>query len=238
VYLSERHVLEDISLELVAGQCWVVHGPNGSGKSTLLRTVYGDHAVAAGGHIERAGIQAGVPLEVFKRKVGLVAPHLQAEHPQHLSVREVVESGLHASIGLAERPGRAGRRAAQRALEAFELDSLAGRPLRELSYGEMRRVLFARAIVGAPTLLLLDEAFAGLDAPTRHALMRETERLAEGGVTLLIATHHHDEWPTCVTHELELDRGRSRYSGPVRSARAAHGRRERAVQTERRGERA
>jgi molybdate transport system ATP-binding protein len=218
VYLAEQPVLEDISLELEAGQCWVVHGPNGSGKSTLLRTVYGDHSVAAGGRIERAGIQPGVPLEVFKRKVGLVAPHLQAEHPQELRVREVVESGLHASIGLAERPRIADRTAAARTLRAFGLHSLAERSLRELSYGEMRRVLFARAVVGTPSLLLLDEAFAGLDAPTRHALMRETERLAARGVTLLIATHHRDEWPRCVTHELELDRGRTRYSGPVRSS--------------------
>jgi molybdate transport system ATP-binding protein len=217
VYLAERVVLENISLELRTGQCWVVHGPNGSGKSTLLRTVYGDHAVAAGGQIERAGIEPGIPLEVFKRRVGLVAPHLQAEHPQELTVREVVESGLHASIGLAERPGPADRRAAARTLEAFGLTAMAERSLRELSYGEMRRVLFARAVVGTPSLLLLDEAFAGLDAPTRHALIRETERLAESGVTLLIATHHDDEWPRCVTHELELNRGRSCYSGPVRS---------------------
>ena len=100
VYLDEHVALEKISFEVRKGECWVVHGRNGSGKTTLLRTLYGDHGVAVGGRIERAGIEPGVPLQVFKTRVGLVAPHLQADHPQELTVAEVVQSGRHASIGL------------------------------------------------------------------------------------------------------------------------------------------
>ena len=113
VYLDEHRVLTGITLEIRRGECWVVHGPNGSGKSTLIRTLYGDHGVAAGGRIERAGIVPGVPLETFKRTVGLVAPHLQTDHPRHLSVAEVVQSGLHASIGLVDAPSAAERAAAR-----------------------------------------------------------------------------------------------------------------------------
>ncbi len=99
VYLDEHRALSGITLTIRRGECWVVHGPNGSGKSTFIRTVYGDHGVAAGGRIERAGITAGVPLELFKRTVGLVAPHLQADHPRELLVAAVAQSGRHASIG-------------------------------------------------------------------------------------------------------------------------------------------
>jgi len=235
VYLEGRRVLEAVSLEIARGECWVIHGPNGSGKSTLLRTLYGDHGVAAGGRIERAGIEPGVSLDEFKRRVGFVAPHLQASlaattsllapesdrsrgcaEPRQLTVCETVLSGLHASFGLGKPPSLADRRVARRALADFGLGSLGERPLRELSYGQLRRVLFARAWINRPALLLLDEPFSGLDAATREELKSELEGVAERGVSIVIATHHRQEWPRCATCELELRESRVRYCGPVR----------------------
>ncbi len=216
VYLDEHVGLKKISLEVSPGQCWVVHGRNGSGKTTLLRTLYGDHGVAVGGRIERAGIEPGVPLEVFKRRVGLVAPHLQAGHPQHLTVDEVVQSGRHSSIGLNDAATAADRAAARRSLAFFGLSELATRTLRELSYGQLRRVLFARAWVRHPELLLLDEAFSGVDGPTRRSLKRHVEAMVADGTAVVMTTHHRPEWPDCVTHELELAGGEARYCGPVR----------------------
>jgi len=218
VFLDYRPVLSDLTLEIRAGQCWVVHGRNGSGKSTLLRTLYGDHGVAHGGTLQRAGIEPGVPLEIFKQRVGIVAPHVQSSHPQHLSVTEVVQSGRHASIGLNAAPSRADRAAARRALAALGLTALASRTLRELSYGQLRRVLFARALVNLPVLLLLDEPFTGIDAPTRALLAHEIDTLTARGTTTVLATHHRQEWPPGTTHELELRAGRIAYAGPVRPA--------------------
>jgi len=234
VYLEGRRALEGVSLDIVRGQCWVIHGPNGSGKSTLLRTIYGDHGVAAGGRIERAGIGPGVSLEAFKRRVGFVAPHLQSSlaattslaaparqsrgfaEPRQLTIEETVLSGPQASFGVNEPPSPAERRAARRALADFGLAGLASRQLRELSYGQLRRVLFARAWVGRPALLLLDEPFSGLDAATREDLQHELEALAAHGVAIAIATHHRNEWPRWATRELELREGRVLYCGPVR----------------------
>jgi molybdate transport system ATP-binding protein len=223
VYLEQYRALQKISMEVRPGQCWVVHGRNGSGKTTLLRTLYGDHGVAVGGRIERVGIEPGVPLEVFKRRVGLVAPHLQADHPQHLSVAEVVQSGRHASIGLNDPPTSADRAAARRSLAFFGLGELAGRTLRELSYGQLRRVLFARAWVPRgpmgqrhPDLLLLDEPFAGVDGPTRRSLRGQLEAMVADGAAVVMTTHHRPEWPDCVSHELELAGGEAKYSGAVR----------------------
>jgi molybdate transport system ATP-binding protein len=216
VHLDAHVALKDVSLTVRAGDCWVVHGHNGSGKTTLLRTLYGDHGVAVGGRIERAGIQPGVPLQAFKQRVGLVAPHLQADHPQDLTAAVVVQSGRHASIGLNEAPTAADRAAARRALRAFGLSGLAARPLRELSYGQLRRVLFARAWVRNPALLLLDEPFSGVDEPTRRELSARISARAAGGTAIVMTTHRRAEWPSCATHELELARGEVRYVGPVR----------------------
>ncbi|MDB6045840.1 MAG: hypothetical protein JWM63_4391 [Gammaproteobacteria bacterium] len=219
VYLDEHLALEKISFEVRAGECWVVHGRNGSGKTTLLRALYGDHGVATGGRIERAGIEPGVPLEVFKRRVGIVAPHLQADHPQHLTVAEVVQSGRHASIGLNDPPTAADRAAARRSLAFFGLAALATRTLRELSYGQLRRVLFARAWVRRPDLLLLDEPFSGVDGPTRQSLRSQVEAMVGDGTAVIMTTHHRPEWPDSTTHELELAGGHAKYVGLARPAR-------------------
>ena len=80
----------------------------------------------------------------------------------------------------------------------------------------MRRVLFARALVAEPDILLLDEPYTGLDAPTRRALLALVESLAQQGKTILMTTHHRDEWPAHATHELELRDGEARYCGVVR----------------------
>jgi molybdate transport system ATP-binding protein len=216
VHLDEHVALQDVSLTIRAGECWVVHGSNGSGKTTLLRTLYGDHGVAVGGRIERAGIDPGVPLQAFKERVGLIAPHLQADHPQDLTVAAVVQSGRHASIGLNEAPTRADRAAASRALRAFGLTELGARTLRELSYGQLRRVLFARACVRKPALLLLDEPLAGVDGPTRRELLLRLEAMVADGTAVVMTTHRRSEWPRCATHELELAQGETRYSGRIR----------------------
>lgn len=223
VYLDEHPALNGISLEVRPGECWIVHGRNGSGKTTLLRTLYGDHGVAIGGRIERVGIEPGVPLEIFKRRVGLVAPHLQADHPQQLTVGEVVQSGRHSSIGLNDPATSADRAAARRSLAFFGLVELEKRTLRELSYGQLRRVLFARAWMPSgpmgrhhPDLLLLDEPFAGVDGPTRRALRGQVEAVVADGAAVVMTTHYRPEWPDCATHELELSGGKAKYCGPVR----------------------
>jgi ABC-type molybdenum transport system ATPase subunit/photorepair protein PhrA len=193
---------------VAARDCWVVHGPNGSGKSTLLRTIYGDHAVAAGGRIVREGVVPGVPLESFRLRTAYVAPHLQTWHTPKMSVIEVVASGRYASIGLNDSITAADRRHAERALRRFGLSKLRDRTLGELSYGQARRVLFARAWTREPRLALLDEPFAGLDRATRADLARRLNEWIEDGGTCVIATHHKDEWPRRTTHVLELANGR------------------------------
>jgi ABC-type molybdenum transport system ATPase subunit/photorepair protein PhrA len=208
VHVDDAQILTDIDLEVRAGDCWVVHGANGSGKSTLLRTIYGDHGVASHGSIVRAGVVPGVPLETFKLHTAYVAPHLQTWHKPAMPVMEVVASGRYASIGLNEGITASDRKHAERALRRFGMFAMRARTLAEMSYGQARRILFARAWAREPTLALLDEPFAGLDRATRADLTRRLNAwLAEGG-SCVIATHHREEWPAHTTHVLELKNGR------------------------------
>ncbi len=208
VYLEGHRALIDVSLAVRPGEFWVVTGPNGSGKTTLLRTLYGDHAVAAGGTVVRRGIDIGVPLEQFKRRVAYVAPHLQAEQPRSLLVLEAVASGRHASVGLNEALSAADRTAARRALRLFGAEQLATRALAELSYGQLRRVLFARAWVGEPWMALLDEPFAGLDPPTRGYLLERTQWFVAAGGACVMATHNLRDVPRRAARNIRIRAGR------------------------------
>ena len=208
VYVEGKRLLQQLSFAVRAGECWVVHGGNGAGKSTLLRTLYGDYPVAVGGSLTRAGIEPGVPLAEFRAWTSLIAPQLQADHGQYETVLDVVGSGLHASIGLDEPLTASERRRAQAALRELGLQGLARRNLRQLSYGQLRRVLFARALVNRPRLLLLDEPYAGVDTATRADLMQRVDAHIAAGGAVVIATHYRTEWPRATTHQLELSGGR------------------------------
>jgi molybdate transport system ATP-binding protein len=223
VWLEQRPVLRRLNFQVSSGECWVVHGANGSGKSTLLRALYGDLGVASQGELRRRGIVPGVPLSEFKRRVGYIAPELQSLHALYLPVTDIVVSGLHSSIGIDLQPSARERQLALRSLAMCGAAALRNRTARELSYGQLRRVLFARALVRAPDILLLDEPYAGLDAPTRAALRARIERAHAKGATILLVSHHPQEWPVHTTHELELDAGAALYCGPLRRRRWSAG---------------
>ncbi|MEO8314818.1 MAG: ATP-binding cassette domain-containing protein [Pseudomonadota bacterium] len=216
VWIDEKRVLQGLDLTVGRGDCWVVHGANGSGKSTLLRTIYGDHGVASGGFIRRAGIVPGVPLDQFRARAGFVAPHLQTDYPREHTVLDTVVSGLHSSIGLNFATTAAERRRANIALSALRMESFADLTLAQMSYGQVRRILFARALVTRPRLLLLDEAFTGLNGPLRAELLAWLEGQIDAGVTVVMATHYRSEWPRNTSHELMLSRGRVTYAGKLR----------------------
>jgi len=216
VWIDGKRVLADIDLTIRRGECWVVHGGNGAGKSTLLRTLYGEHSVASDGSIRRAGVVPGVPLDDFRARTGLIAPHLQTDYPRYHCVLDTVVSGLHSSIGLNFHATPAERRKALVALRSVDMEDFAGRTLGEMSYGQVRRILFARAIVTRPRVLLLDEPFTGLSPELRAQLSAWVDARIEAGVTVVMATHYRGEWPRHASHELVLKRGRVVHAGTIR----------------------
>ena len=208
LFVDYRPVLRDLHWTLREGEHWAVTGANGSGKSSFLKLLYGDLAPALGGSIMRRGFPPGTPIERWKRRTAYLSPELQTDYlvdgPDNL-----VASGRHASIGLAEPATAADLRVARRCLRFFGLLPLAQRRPRELSYGQMRRALMARALAANPRILLLDEPFTGLDPEQREAMKGLLDRLARDGVSLVMAVHHPEDLPRAITHVLHLHKRRA-----------------------------
>ncbi len=205
LWLEGQLILRDIDLRLRAGECCVLAGPNGSGKTTLLRALYGDFPFALGSRILRTGVRPGEALQNFRLRCGFVAPQLQTDYPRQSTVLETVVSGWQASYGLNEAPDAAALAAAAETLKFWRLACWSRRRLAELSYGQVRRVLFARAWIRAPQVLLLDEPFAGLDVRQRALIAQRIEHARAAGTAILMASHHRDEWPTTCTGVLRID---------------------------------
>jgi molybdate transport system ATP-binding protein len=209
LYVEYRAVLRDVNWQLRRGEHWAIYGANGAGKSSFLKLLYGDLSPALGGRLTRVGFPKGTPIVDWKRQVGLVSPELQSTYAIDVSLLELVASGRHSSIGLVDAPSSADLAAARRWLKFFKLLTVAKRRPRELSYGQLRRALMARAMAAEPRILLLDEPLTGLD-PAQRALMKRLLRsLMSRRVSIIAAVHHPEDLPRGMTHALHLHKRRA-----------------------------
>jgi ABC-2 type transport system ATP-binding protein len=187
-YRYGRHLaLDDIGFHVQAGRFCALLGPNGAGKSTLFALL--THLfVTTRGRIRIAGFDlADAPRRALAR-LGVVFQ--QSTLDLDLSVRRNLRyfAALH---GLA---GRAAERAIDQALDRLDMRERAGERARDLNGGHRRRSEIARALVHAPTVLLLDEPTVGLDAASRASITDQVHALcADRGLTVLWATHLVDE---------------------------------------------
>lgn len=207
IYREYRPVIRNLNWTLRRGEHWAVLGANGSGKSTLLNMIHGDLHPALGGTIERDGVPFGTRIEEWKRRVGWVSPELQADHYLVGSIEEIVISGRYASVGLNDPPTKSDRAAARRWLEFFGLSALRERGPRQVSYGQMRLALIARAMVNEPELLLLDEPCTGLDGDVRAFVLDALQRLAMGGTQIVMAVHDKGDIIPAIGWVLKIERG-------------------------------
>lgn len=212
-------LLEDIDLDVEAGEHLAVLGPNGSGKTTLLR-ILSTFRHPTRGSVEILGQRFGrVDLREVRVRVGFVSTALDdllhARAPAAPLVAAGLRGGLWPPPGLLDDPDVAA--AAHRALVRVGAGHLADRRVDTLSQGERQRVRIARALVGDPDLLLLDEPFAGLDLGGRESLLADLDAvLAEpDGPTTVLVTHHLEELPRGIRSALLLREGRVVAGGDV-----------------------
>jgi len=168
VRFDGNEVLHDVSLGIAAGEIVTILGPNGSGKSTLLRALLGILPVAEG-RIER---QPGL-------RLGYVPQRLQLDRTMPITVRRFLSLPVRVSD--------------QAAVEALARVGMAGHgpdQMTALSGGQLQRVLLARALLGNPQLLILDEPTQGLDQPGEAAFYRLVEDVRrETGAAVLMVSH-------------------------------------------------
>ena len=206
------HVLEDIDLEINDGEFIALLGPNGSGKSTLIRALLGLQP------IEHGKIRLfDTPLSRFKDwdRIALVPQRLPGASSVPVSVWEAVLSGLISPKRRWRRFSKAERERARVALESVNLWDRRHDRLDQLSGGQQRRVLIARALVTESALCILDEPTAGVDAANVAELTRVLAQMHTEGTTVIVVTHELDEIEHLVTRAIVLDHGEIGYDGPA-----------------------
>ncbi|MGV9747749.1 metal ABC transporter ATP-binding protein [Rhodococcus zopfii] len=178
--------LDDVTLTLARGRVCGLVGTNGSGKSTLFKTVMGIVRPSAG-RVTIGGIDPAAARR--SASVAYVPQSEAVDWDFPIVVREVVMTGRYGHQGPMRRPRPADHEAVAHALERVQMTDFADRQIGQLSGGQRKRVFVARAIAQGAPLLLLDEPFAGVDKSTEFALTAVIRSLADGGHTVLVATH-------------------------------------------------
>jgi iron complex transport system ATP-binding protein len=225
---GRTRALDNVSLRIGAGEHTVILGPNGAGKTSLIRLLTLEDRPRALGN-------GTAPLRLFGRdrwdvvelrtRLGVVTGELDAGFGMNTSGGRV--SGLDAALsGLLGSHGvfshhevtASMREQGQRALERVDAPYLAVKPLNEMSAGERRRVLIARALVSSPDALVLDEPTTGLDLVARHRFMETVRRLAREGTTIILVTHHVDEIIPETRRVVLLREGRVAFEGAPEDA--------------------
>jgi molybdate transport system ATP-binding protein len=216
VYRGETRVLREVAFAIQRGEHSVIRGDNGSGKSTFAALVAGTMLAAHGARVERFGSAGPFDLWELKRRIVLVSDALQTAYDAGPSVERVVASGFVSSIGVMHEPDPHERGIVAGLLRRLRIEHLAGRRFLGLSFGERRKVLIARGLVYRPDLLILDEIWSGLDAGFRAHFAELLHELADGGMTLLIISHHDDDVPPFARRVYEIASGRLTARGNVR----------------------
>jgi iron complex transport system ATP-binding protein len=210
-WLGPRRVFEDLSLQLHQGEHTVVLGPNGSGKSSLLRLLNRElyPVVKPGSRLRIFGSET-VNLWELRRRIGQVSADLQAGYSGRVTAFDVVLSGYFGSMGIgrSQQPSPRQRSRVQELMEQLGLAELAAFPSGQLSDGQRRRLLLARALVHDPEVLVLDEPTNGLDLQARFQLLELLRQLARSGTTLLLVTHHIEAILPEVSRAILLREGR------------------------------
>jgi iron complex transport system ATP-binding protein len=217
VMRGEKVVLEDLSLVIRGDEHVAILGPNGCGKSTLIKTITREcYPVARDG--SSMTILGRDRWDIFELRsmLGIVSNDLVSNSSSDASGRDVVLSGFFSSARIFPHhvvdPRH--RELADAALAQLQISHLAQRPVREMSSGEARRVLIARALVHKPRALLFDEPSNSLDVFARHSLRQSMSSLARGGIGIILVTHDLSDLIPEIERVLLMSNGRIIADGP------------------------
>jgi molybdate transport system ATP-binding protein len=214
VKIDGQPILTGLNWQLLPGRHFGIIGANGSGKSTLLRLIAGTLWPAPGAGRRYYDFGNGQQRDAIDARTRIVdvGPELQNRYTKfgwNFKVLDIVLSGISKTDTPRRNSSAAAVRSARQLIESLDLGALAERRLLELSRGEQRRVLIARAMAFSPRVLLLDEPASGLDQAARQHLNKLLERVA-ADTTIVATAHHAADLPAIVSDHAELIHGRLR----------------------------
>ena len=206
---GERTILKDLDWTVMNGERWALSGQNGSGKSTLLSLVCADNPQSYACDITLFDRPRGSGESIWdiKKHIGYVSPEMHRSYKRDLPAIRIVASGLMDSIGLYAVPNEQDYDKCRWWLDIFGIGHLAERRFLQLSSGEQRLILLARAFVKDPQLLILDEPLHGLDLWNRRLAKDVIETFCQRrNKTMVMVTHYETELPKGITNKLFLAR--------------------------------
>jgi len=211
VRYGERKILNNIHWVVKKGERWNLSGPNGAGKSTMLSLITADNPQAYSNEIylfdKRRG--SGESIWDIKQKIGFVSPELHLYFDYSATCFEVIASGFFDTIGLFRHLKNEQEEKILLWLKLLQLENIKSKRLSQLSLGEQRKTLLARALVKMPPLLILDEPCQGLDDEQAFYFKNLINQICEAfNTTLVYVSHYKHQIPGCVSHFLELEDGR------------------------------
>ena len=204
---GEKVILSGIHWEIKSGDCWALSGPNGAGKSTLLSLITADNPQAYSQDIHLFDRQRGTGESIWdiKKRIGYVSPELHVYFREPANVFNVVGSGLFDTLGVYKKITEEQKSRIEHWLDVFEISHLSQRMFQQISTGEQRMVLVARALVKNPPLLILDEPCQGLDEEQIHRVKEILNYICSNSQTTLIyVSHYASDIPDCVNQYFKL----------------------------------
>jgi iron complex transport system ATP-binding protein len=217
VMRGERAALQDVTMRIDAGEHVCILGPNGCGKSTLIKTITRDcYPLALDG--SSMSILGKERWNIFELRslLGIVSPDLLASCTTDATGRDVVLSGFFSSTRIFphHQPAPELLERTNAALVRLGISHLADRPVAQMSSGEAKRALIARALVHDPQTLLFDEPSNALDIAVQIQLRETLRQLAKSGLGILLVTHHVSEIIPEIERVVLLREGRIVGDGP------------------------
>jgi iron complex transport system ATP-binding protein len=217
VFRGGREVLHALDLTIAQGEHVAILGPNGCGKSTLIKTITRElyPLFDPTTSIHLFGRDTWNVSEL-RSLMGIVSNDVEPFTARPITGEEAVLSGFFSSVGLGFHHAvtEAMRRKARQVMRWLEIAHLAGREVSQMSSGEVRRVMIARALVHSPRALLFDEPSNSLDVIAQMELRQTMRKLARSGLTLLLITHHLPDVVPEIERVLFLRDGRIVADGP------------------------
>mgnify|MGYP003333643971 CR=1 FL=1 len=207
---NEKIILKAISWKVKKGERWCLSGHNGSGKSTLVSLITADNPQAYANDIFIFDREKGSGESIWdiKKHIGFVSPELHLFFDRGFTSFDIIASGLFDTIGLFRKINPEQENKVTKWMEALKIIDLKNRYLNQLSLGQQRLVMLARALVKAPPLLILDEPCQGLDPDQTSFFRSLIDVICEKtSTTLIYISHFKEDIPKCIKHQLHLEKG-------------------------------